>query len=193
MPSWGRHYRWINVHQPLLKDIAMRYKKTELGQTVLQNRAFALTPRQRSAFIMFNGHRSVEEVIQATAGLGVTADDINVLVRIGLLAPITEPAAPAAPSFALPATATTTASAAVPMPGQTFVADSVPSQPDQAHYSKAYPIATRLTAGLGLRGFRLNLAVEAAGNLHKLQQLAPKIKDAVGPEKFRALEQALYE
>ena len=124
----------------------MRYKKTELGQTVLQNRAFALTPRQRSAFIMFNGHRSVEEVVQATAGLGVTADDINVLVRTGLLAPITELAAPAAPSFALPATATTTASAAVPMPGQTFVADSVPSQPDQAHYSKAYPIATRLTA-----------------------------------------------
>ena len=189
MPFWRRHYRWINVHQLLLKDIAMRYKKTELGQTALQNRAFALTPRQRSAFIMFNGHRSVEEVVQATAGLGVTADDINVLVRIGLLAPITESAAPAAPSFALPATAT----AVVPMPSQTFVADSVPSQPDQAHYSKAYPIATRLTAGLGLRGFRLNLAVEAAGNLHKLQQLAPKIKDAVGPEKFRALEQALYE
>ena len=189
MPSWGRHYRWINVHQLLLKDSAMRYKKTELGQTALQNRAFALTPRQRSAFIMFNGHRSVEEVVQATAGLGVTADDINVLVRIGLLAPITEPAAPAAPSFALLATVT----AAVPMSSQTFVADTVPSQPDQAHYSKAYPIATRLTAGLGLRGFRLNLAVEAAGNLHKLQQLAPKIKDAVGPEKFRALEQALYE
>ena len=72
MPFWRRHYRWINVHQLLLKDIAMRYKKTELGQTALQNRAFALTPRQRSAFIMFNGHRSVEEVVQATAGLGVT-------------------------------------------------------------------------------------------------------------------------
>ena len=165
----------------------MRYKKTELGQTALQNRSFALTPRQRSAFILFNGNRSVEEVVQATAGLGVTADDINVLVRIGLLAPFTEPTAPAAPSSALPATA------AVPMPGQTSVADNLPSPPDQAHYVKAYPIAKRLTAGLGLRGFRLNLAVEAAGNLHKLQELAPKIKAAVGLEKFRALEQALYE
>ena len=165
----------------------MRYKKTELGQTALQNRSFALTPRQRSAFILFNGNRSVEEVIQATAGLGVTADDINVLVRIGLLAPFTEPTAPAAPSSALPATAVVT------MPGQTSVADNLPSPLDQAHYVKAYPIATRLTAGLGLRGFRLNLAVEAAGNLHKLQELAPKIKAAVGLEKFRALEQALYE
>ena len=169
----------------------MRYKKTELGQTALQNRSFALTPRQRSAFILFNGNRSVEEVVQATAGLGVTADDINVLVRIGLLAPFTEPTAPAAPSSALPATAAATV--AVPMPGQTSVADNLPSPPDQAHYVKAYPIATRLTAGLGLRGFRLNLAVEAAGNLHKLQELAPKIKAAVGLEKFRALEQALYE
>jgi hypothetical protein len=63
----------------------------------------------------------------------------------------------------------------------------------QAHYSKAYPIATRLTAGLGLRGFRLNLAVEAAGDLDKLRELAPRIKDAVGPEKFRELQSSLYD
>ena len=68
----------------------------------------------------------------------------------------------------------------------------LPSQADQAHYSRAYPIATRLTAGMGLRGFRLNLAVEAAGDLGKLQELGPKIKDAVGPEKFKELEAALY-
>lgn len=55
-----------------------------------------------------------------------------------------------------------------------------------------YPIAIRLTASLGLRGFRLNLAVEAAGDITKLQELAPKIKDAVGPEKFKELHNALY-
>lgn len=52
---------------------------------------------------------------------------------------------------------------------------------------------TRLTAGLGLRGFLLNLAVEAAGDLSKLRELAPKIEQAVGPDKFRELESALYE
>ena len=56
---------------------------------------------------------------------------------------------------------------------------------------KAYPIAIRLTAGLGLRGFRLNLAVEAAGDLDKLKALAPRIKEAVGAEKFRELQSSL--
>ena len=70
--------------------------------------------------------------------------------------------------------------------------DGQPTLNAQAHYSKAYPIATRLTAGLGLRGFRLNLAVEAAGDLDKLKELAPRIREAVGPEKFLELENALY-
>ena len=73
-----------------------------------------------------------------------------------------------------------------------FDANGLPTASAQARYSKAYPIAIRLTAALGLRGFRLNLAVEGAGNLDKLKELAPKIKEAVGPEKFLELENALY-
>lgn len=71
-------------------------------------------------------------------------------------------------------------------------ADGRPTQSAQDHYSRAYPIATRLTAGLGLRGFRLNLAVEAAGDLDKLKELAPKIREAIGSQKFLELENALY-
>ncbi len=154
----------------------MIYTKTELGQSALQNRSLALTPRQRSTFIMFDGKRSMDEVLKATAGLGVTVDDVNHLLTLGLLA------ARAAAPLAAAASSATAAQAA----------EGVSSQSARAHYSKAYPIATRLTAGLGLRGFRLNLAVEAAGDLAQLQELAPKIKEAVGPEKFRELENALY-
>ena len=40
------------------------------------------------------------------------------------------------------------------------------------------PIATQLTAALGLRGFRLNLAVEGATSYEQLAaQLAPKIRE----------------
>ena len=165
------------------KDTAMLYKKTELGQSALHNRSLALTPRQRSAFIMFDGKRSVEEVIKATAGLGVNAEDVSFLLRSGLLAQLAEQEAPAPQSIVQ----------VVPSASRTSrVQDQLPNQLDQAHYSKAYPIATRLTASLGLRGFRLNLAVEAAGDLRKLQELAPKIKEAVGPEKFLELEDALF-
>ena len=68
----------------------------------------------------------------------------------------------------------------------------MPALDDQVHYARAYPIAVRLTSNLGLRGFRLNLSVESAGDLEKLKDLAPKIKEAVGVEKFRELEDALY-
>jgi hypothetical protein len=154
----------------------MIYTKTEQGQAALTDRSL-LTPRQRSAFIMFDGKRSMEEVVKATTGLGVTAEDINHLISLGLLAPAaTQVAVAAAPAAAVSA----------------HNADGSPTVNAQEHYSKAYPIATRLTAGLGLRGFRLNLAVEAAGDIDKLKELAPKIKEAVGPEKFKELEAALY-
>ena len=151
----------------------MIYMKTELGQSAFQSRSTALTPRQRSAFIMFDGKRSTPDVLKATAGLNVTAEDIEQMVAAGLLAPTAAAVAPVAE--------------AQPVPG------APPTQSAQASYSKAYPIATRLTAALGLRGFRLNLAVEAAGNLAELRDLAPKIKDAVGPEKFVELQSALYD
>ena len=157
----------------------MIYSKTELGQTALRDRSLGLTPRQRSAFIMFDGKRSADDVLKATAGLGVTAEDVSHLVELGLLV----------------------VSAAVlpPLPGPQLVSASAqsvagaPSLDAQAHYLRAYPIAIRLTASLGLRGFRLNLAVEAASDVTKLKELAPKIKEAVGTEKFKELETALFD
>ena len=180
----------------------MIYIKTALGQAALHNRSMRMAPRQRSAFILCDGKRSVENILRATLGLGVTADDINDLVELGLLiaaydsapepAPLSDaPQAETAPQSApvMPSTVLDTASASL----STVALNRTPSIYAQAHYSKAYPIAIKLTAGLGLRGFLLNLAVEAATDLSKLQELAPRIKKAVGPEKFRELEMALYD
>lgn len=166
----------------------MIYSKTQLGQVALQKRSVPLTPRQRSAFILFDGKREIHEILNATAGLGVTPDDVSHLVFLGLLEHAVAAAAiPVSDVSANKAGASAPASAAL-----SVNADGLPTVSAQAHYSKAYPIATRLTARLGLRGFRLNLAVEAAGDLDKLKELAPKIRDAVGPEKFLELENALY-
>jgi hypothetical protein len=156
----------------------MIYKKTELGKSALQDRTIALTRQQRSAFIMFDGKRSTAEVLGAMTVLGITTEDVDRLLALGLLevssiAPTYRPALQ---------------SQAVSPP----VLGGAPGLSAQEHYLRAYPIATRLTAGLGLRGFRLNLAVEAAGDVIKLRELAPKIKEAVGPEKFKELESALY-
>lgn len=126
--------------------------------------------------------------MKATAGLGVTPDDVSHLVSLDLLAPLI-----AATVISVPGANADNNGASVPPSAALSVnADGLPTVSAQAHYSKAYPIATCLTAGLGLRGFRLNLAVEAAGDLDKLKELAPRIREAVGPEKFLALENALY-
>lgn len=162
----------------------MIYSKTELGQSALKSRSHGLTPRQRSALIMFDGARQVQDVFRATEGLGVNDEDVAHLVELGLLAAAGPEMSTPTP---MPTAAPANADSAVAQQG------TPPTQSAQDHYSKAYPIAARLTAELGLRGFRLNLAVEGAGNLAQLQDLSLKIREAVGPEKYRELERALYD
>ena len=156
----------------------MIYTKTALGLATMQDRSAGLTPRQRSAFIMFDGKRDSAEILKMTAGVGVTQSDLDHLMSLGLLASQDSAVQTSASDSAVPAAPSTKA-------------DGMPTMSAQAHYSMAYPIATRLTAALGLRGFRLNLAVEAAGDLDKLKELAPKIKDAVGADKYKELDEAL--
>jgi hypothetical protein len=153
--------------------------KTEAGQRVLKDRSIALTPRQRSAFILCDGKRSVVDVLEA--GMGVSREEIDQMIAQGLLALVGEggvavAAIPAAPPAAVPAPV-----AAAPAAGRS----------DQQRYKDAYPIATQLTGSLGLRGFRLNLSVEGTANYEQLLALLPKIEAAVGPEKAAALERAL--
>ena len=46
---------------------------------------------------------------------------------------------------------------------------------------------------MGLRGFRLNLAVEGTSSFEELAALAPKIREAVGDAKFARLDKALFD
>ena len=163
----------------------MIYAKTALGVAAVKDRSTGLMPRQRSAFIMFDGKRDSSEVLKMTSGIGVVQSDLDHLVSLGLLAdpsPAAVHASEFKPSVLAPPNVVVVAS---------VKANGMPTLSAQAHYSMAYPIATRLTAALGLRGFRLNLAVEAASDLEKLKELAPRIKEAVGAEKFQDLDDAL--
>lgn len=142
--------------------------KTEAGQQVLKDRSVPLTPRQRSAFIQFDGKRSIDDVLGS--GLGIGREEIEQMIALDLLAPLAgQPAAVAA----------------APAPA----ASSGRSR--QQRYKDAYPIATQLTGSLGLMGFRLNLQVEGTTSYEDLLALAPKIRAAVGAEKAAALDKAL--
>lgn len=149
----------------------MKYAKTTEGQQAFKDRSVALSARQRSAFILFDGQRTVAEVLAATQGLGVTQEDVDYLVGMNLLAPVAV-AAPAPAAAAAPAA-------------------DMHAVPPAERYRVAYPMAVQLTAGMGLRGYRLSLAVESAGDADALLALLPRIQEAVGVEKCRALEAVL--
>lgn len=163
--------------------------KTEAGHLALKDRSVGLTPRQRSAFILFDGKRAVSEVI--AAGMGITEQDIEQMMSLGLLDLAEGESAVSAPA---PTPAPAAAAAA---PGQASPAASgAPSAPaaertTQQRYQAAYPVATKLTASLGLRGFKLNLQVEGTSNYEELLALAPKIRAAVSPDKAAELDRAL--
>jgi hypothetical protein len=140
--------------------------KTTAGQQALKDRTLALSLRQRAVLILVDGKRSVDNILQATeAG----AEDIAHLRTLQLVQIAGQPQAQAANEAMAPPT----------------------ERGAQERYAAAYPIAARLTGELGLRGFRLNLAVEAATSYDDLLALAPKILEAVGVEKFKPLHRAL--
>ncbi|RZL94369.1 MAG: hypothetical protein EOP82_05150 [Variovorax sp.] len=166
--------------------------KTEVGNQAFKDRSIRLTPRQRSAFILFDGRRSVSEVLEA--GMGIESEDIDGMVQLGLLGrpdPMVEAsdaAVVAAPVPMQPAAQTVVKPAA---PTAAPATTPAPARSSQQRYKDAYSIATQLTGSLGLRGFRLNLSVEGISTYEELLELAPKIRAAVGPEKAQALDRAL--
>ncbi|NBW51872.1 MAG: hypothetical protein EBR49_17640 [Betaproteobacteria bacterium] len=164
----------------------MKFTKTEVGQKAFKERSPLFSARQRSAFILFDGQKTADQVLSATAGMGVTQADLEHLVEQGFLSPEMNPANDSKPlSIVATAEAVGLAEQSA-MPAQP-VSDRTPQQ----RYSDAKPIATKLTAGLGLRGFMLNLSVESAAGYDDLLALLPKIQDAVGTKACRELERAL--
>ncbi len=158
----------------------MKYKKTELGRQTFKDRNVSLSPRQRSALILVDGEKDDSDIFKALSMMGLGAEDMNFLLEAGLIEEASPSGAKAAPP---PAWAPSTA----------IQADTaeLPALSEQARYKNAYPIAVKLTAGLGFRGIRLNMSVESAGSYKELMVLAPKIRDAVGEDKFAELAHAL--
>jgi hypothetical protein len=150
--------------------------KTESGHRVMKDRSVSLSPRQRSAFILVDGKRSLHQVLAATAPMGVTREDVDKLFELGLV----EDAAPQQ-----------TAAENAAAEAQAKAVETHKHRTPQERYAEAYPIASKLTASLGLRGFRLNLAVEGAVNYEQLLQVAPKIREAVGSTRYLPLDDAL--
>jgi len=159
----------------------MKLYKTETGHAAFKERSSLFTGRQRSLYILFDGKKSVAEVLQAAATMGMGQSDVDYLLAVGFLAE--------QPATSLPDSAyapLSELSAPAPLKGDS-------GRTEQQRYFDAKPLATQLTAGLGLRGLMLNLAVESAAGYSDLIRLLPKIQAAVGTSASRKLYRALYD
>lgn len=156
--------------------------KTPEGQQAFKERHPDLGQRLRSAFLLFDGSRSLSQVLDATSVLGVSKDDILALIPKGWLAEKEAAPEPATSSVQVAAIA---APALLPA--------EVDPQSMARRYQKAYPMAVSITGSLGLKGFRLNLAVEAAMGYQQLVELAPRIRDAAGDKAYVPLHKALFD
>lgn len=178
----------------------MKYKKTGTGLLAIKERLAVLSARQRSLLIMVDGQKEFPDLVRIVSGLGGTVEDVNALVSLGLIEGVGAGAGagaglgagvalqPVQPPIDLPAAAVL-GPVSTPAAASTVVSDTPLSEREL--FQRAYPIATKLTSALGLRGFRLNLAVEGAGDYKALLEVAARIREAVGEEKFRPLGQAL--
>jgi hypothetical protein len=160
--------------------------KTPSGQEAFKARSALLSARQRSMFLICDGVKTVEQVLAATSGLGITSSDLDYLCHQGFLEVTvgvdfaSTVAVPLHSEVAVLSQALPGASVSV-LSGRTA----------QERFGQAMPLATQVTASLGLRGFRLNLAVSGATTLDDLLLLFPKIQAAAGSAACADLERVL--
>lgn len=193
-------------------------KKTDKGLEALRARDPALPQRLRPAFIMFDGSKSIEQVmalLPASNGRLQVLEDIKLLVQQGLLE-LLRPAQASEVSgwLASPANPASephfledTAQAAVEAPQATPAPQPLSREERQAasrhasapvqvsdpteRYMKAYAVASVLVSELGLRGFRLQLMLEKAQGYQGLVALLPRMRDLIDAKKLRAVEKIL--
>lgn len=149
----------------------MRYAKTDAGMRVLQDRSVPLTARQRAAFVLCDAKHSGQHVLASVHSMGGSVEDLQRLRALGLITELPDAEEEAAAR----------------------AAQAFQQRPPQQRYADAYPIASRLTAKLGLRGFTLNLAVEHASDYDELCAVAARIREAVGDTAYAPLQRALFD
>lgn len=170
----------------------MTVSKTALGVQVMKDRSMGLSPQQRSALILCDGKRSLEEVLRMTAGVGVTTQDMQKLLEMGLIETGSGGGAQQAPAPA-PVTAPALVSAPAPMPRASVPAALADSAPQgDVDFQQALDGAITLCSNLGFKGFGLNMALTGVDNIEKLQKLAPEIRRAAGDAKYKPLHVLIF-
>lgn len=144
----------------------MIWAKTEAGRVEMQAKALIKERAQRNLLLLIDGQKTEEMLLANLAG--ITADDFTALEAMGLIEPVlTAPGRASRPAAAPPAAAPAAAAPTEPL--------------DYAHFTQT--LTQLISKELGLRGFTLTLAVEKAGTIQELMDVANRAIEQIRERK----------
>jgi hypothetical protein len=154
------------------------WAKTDAGRSAMQAKAVIKERAQRNLLLLIDGQKSEEMLLANLAG--ITPDDFSALEAMGLIEPIVS-ASRGGAAKAVPA-----AAPAAPV--------ELAAPLDYAHFTET--LTQLISKELGLRGFTLTLAVEKAGTIEELRDVANRaieqIRERKGLPAAELARRALY-
>ncbi len=151
----------------------MIWVKTDAGRAEMQTRALVKDRARRNLLLLIDGTKTEEMLLGNLAG--ISALDIQELRKLNLI---------------VPASGGVTVGNQMRAPGPETGSPTIPLPLAEAHldYGQFTAALTKLiSANLGLRGFTLTLAVEKAGTIEELRDVANRAIDNIRERKGDAV------
>lgn len=163
----------------------MIWQKTDAGRVEMTARALVKERAQRNLLLLIDGAKS-EDMLLANV-TGVTLEDLRALEGMGLIAPVSGSGSSRLHAGGAAAGAASPAASA----------PAAPAEVGELDYAKFTAALTQMiSAELGLRGFTLTLAVEKAGTIEELRDVADRtieqIRSRKGEPAAQKARRALY-
>ena len=150
----------------------MIWVKTDAGRVEMQSRTLVKDRARRNLLLLIDGAKS-EEMLLANL-VGISAADFQELRKLDLIAPASGAVTVGNPARTSGFDATRTT---IPAP---LAADPL----DYGQFTAA--LTKLISANLGLRGFTLTLAVEKAGTIEELREVAQRALEQIRERKGEA-------
>lgn len=159
----------------------MIWIKTDLGRAEIGMRKQVPERARRTLLLLIDGHRSQELLLNSVAG--ITAADFDLLARLGLISRVDATPAPG-PAWNSPP-AKTMASAASGA-AHSALDVLIHERPTPGYAQLTARLTHLISSELGLRGFRLTLAVEKAADVTALLPVAERVVADIAERKGAA-------
>ncbi len=157
----------------------MIWIKTDIGRAEISARRLVPERLRRNLLLLIDGHRSQDLLLNSVEG--ITPKDFDLLARLGLIARVRIDAVSAS-AFTQPATQTS----AVFGQRATDIDLLLDELPMPSYTQLTARLTHLISSELGLRGFRLALAVEKAADVHQLMPVADRVVADIGQRKGAA-------